>query len=99
MEPYSYSWLFIIGAITAFAKGFGIGANDVSNSFSASIASRALSLKQACCIAVFTEFFGAFLLGSNTAETIGEGIIKISLFQNRPELLMVCSTTFYICTL
>ncbi|GBC06034.1 hypothetical protein RclHR1_06580006 [Rhizophagus clarus] len=89
MEPYSYLWLFIIGAITAFAGGFGIGANDVSNSFSASIASRALSLKQACFIAIFTEFFGAFLLGSNTSETIGGGIIKLSLFQSRPELLML----------
>ncbi|RIA97143.1 phosphate transporter [Glomus cerebriforme] len=89
MEPHSYVWLFVIGAIISFAGGFGIGANDVANSFSSSIGSRALTLKQACCIAIFTEFLGAFLLGSNTSETIGEGIIKVSLFQSHPEVLML----------
>ncbi|CAI2171095.1 18215_t:CDS:2 [Funneliformis geosporum] len=89
MEPHSYVWLLIIGGIVAFAAGFGIGANDVANSFSSSVGSRTLTLKQACTIAIFTEFFGAFLLGANTSETIRGGIIKISLFQDNPDLLML----------
>ncbi|CAI2181516.1 12932_t:CDS:2 [Funneliformis geosporum] len=91
MEPHSYVWLLVVGALVAFADGFGIGANDVANSFSTSVGSRSLSLRQACGIAIFTEFFGAFLLGSNTAETIKGGIIKVTLFADRPELLMVSS--------
>ncbi|CAG8468321.1 11600_t:CDS:2 [Funneliformis caledonium] len=89
MEPHSYVWLLIIGGIVAFAAGFGIGANDVANSFSSSVGSKTLTLKQACIIAIFTEFFGAFLLGANTSETIRGGIIKISLFENNPDLLML----------
>ena len=91
MDPHSYVWIFVICIIVAFADGFGIGANDVANSFSTSVGSRSLTLRQACFIAVFTEFFGAFLLGSHTAETIRQGIIKVSLFQDKPEILMVCS--------
>lgn len=89
MEPHTYVWLLVIGAIIAFADGFGIGANDVANSFSTSVGSRSLTLKQACMIAVFTEFLGAFLLGSHTAETIKGGIIKVTLFADKPELLML----------
>src|SRR6266540_3191523 len=90
MEPHSFVWLLVVGAIVAFADGYGIGANDVANSFSTSVGSRSLTLKQACAIAIFTEFFGAFLLGSHTAETIRGGIIKVDLFKSKPELLMVC---------
>ena len=41
-----------------------------ANSFATSCASRALTFRRACCIAVFTEFTGAVLLGSNVAKTI-----------------------------
>jgi solute carrier family 20 (sodium-dependent phosphate transporter) len=90
MEPYSLYWLFVLGLVVAFADGFSIGANDVANSFATSVGSRSLSLKQACGIAVFTEFGGAVLFGSRTTETIREGILNVELFQDKPELLMVC---------
>ncbi|RGB43156.1 phosphate transporter [Rhizophagus diaphanus] len=94
MEPYSFTYLLVVGALIAFADGFGIGANDVANSFSTSVGSRSITFKQAACIAVFTEFLGALLLGSNTSETIRGNIIKVDLFKEKPELLMlamVCS--------
>ncbi|KAK9762872.1 hypothetical protein K7432_010966 [Basidiobolus ranarum] len=68
---------------------YGIGTNDVANSLSTSVASKSLTLAQACCIAVFTEFFGALLLGSQTSETIRGKIISLENFAGQPELLML----------
>ncbi|GBB96781.1 hypothetical protein RclHR1_02830017 [Rhizophagus clarus] len=89
MDPFSYLWIFILGVIMSFYDGFSIGANDVANSFSTSVGSRSLTLKQACTIAVFTEFSGAVLFGQRTAETIRGEIIKVELFHDRPDLLML----------
>nr|CAG8454649.1 12954_t:CDS:2 [Entrophospora candida] len=63
--------------------------NDLANSFSAAVASKALTLKQACLIAVVTEFSGAFFLGVNTAETLRNNVINIDHFKDRPDLLML----------
>ncbi|KAI9296212.1 PHO4-domain-containing protein [Neoconidiobolus thromboides FSU 785] len=84
-----YTWLFAVTVIVAFIDAYGIGANDVANSFSTSVGSRSITLKQACVIAVFTEFFGAFLLGAETASTISKSIIDISNFEKNPPLLML----------
>jgi phosphate/sulfate permease len=89
MQEYSYTWLFAVTVIAAFFDGYGIGANDVANSFSTSVSSGSLTLPQACLIASFTEFFGAFLLGAGTASTIRDGIISLSLFAGKPEVLML----------
>ncbi|KAJ1935126.1 hypothetical protein EC988_008582, partial [Linderina pennispora] len=89
MEIHDYTWIFVLGIIAACADAFGIGANDVANSFASSVSSGSLTLAQACIIAVFTEFLGAFLLGSNTAETIKSGIMDVKLFVPQPELMML----------
>ncbi|OUM57863.1 hypothetical protein PIROE2DRAFT_21433 [Piromyces sp. E2] len=89
MESYSLTVVFIIGLIFAFMDAFGIGANDVANSFSTSVASKSLTLKQACVIAIFTEFLGAFLLGSHTAKTIRDGIVDLNKFQGKQDALMI----------
>ncbi|KAI9141085.1 phosphate transporter [Paraphysoderma sedebokerense] len=88
MQPHDYLWLTVIGFIVAFADAFGIGANDVANSFATSVGSRSLTLKQACLIAVFTEFLGAFLLGAGTSEAV-RGIVNATVFAKQPELLML----------
>eukprot|EP00835_Amoeboradix_gromovi_P004074 NODE_298_length_11435_cov_0.210303.p2 type:complete len:489 gc:universal NODE_298_length_11435_cov_0.210303:5912-7378(+) len=84
----NYTWLFGLGLVLAFADAYGIGSNDVSNSFSTSVGSGSITLLQACTIAVFTEFFGAVLLGSNTTKTIS-GIVNNDLFEYNPSLLML----------
>jgi phosphate/sulfate permease len=89
MQLDQYGWLFGIGLFFAFTDGFGIGANDVANSFSTSVSSGSLTLLQACGIAIFSEFLGAFLLGSNTADTIRNKIVKTSLYTKNPALLML----------
>ncbi|CAJ0837767.1 10709_t:CDS:10, partial [Entrophospora sp. SA101] len=90
-----YFWLLIVTGVFAFINGFGIGANDLANSFSAAVASKALTLKQACLIAVVTEFSGAFFLGVNTAETLRNNVINIDHFKERPDLLMQRITCVY----
>ncbi|KAG0202819.1 hypothetical protein BGX28_004768 [Mortierella sp. GBA30] len=94
MVAGDYTFLFALGIIFAFMDSYGIGANDVSNSFGAAVGSGSLNLKQAVLIASICEFLGAFLMGSSTADTIKGGLIDVGLFQEQPELLMlamVCS--------
>lgn len=89
-----YSYLFGVGLVMAFLDAYGIGANDVANSFATSVGSGSLSLKAACCIAVFTEFGGAVLLGNSTADTIRGKIIRLDVWVNTPyslQLAMVCA--------
>jgi phosphate/sulfate permease len=89
MEPFSYQWILILGIIFAIADAFGIGANDVANSFATSVGSRSLTLKAAICIAIFTEFGGAVLLGAETTETVKNKIVDPKLFAQVPEVLML----------
>ncbi|KAG0345380.1 hypothetical protein BG005_001322 [Podila minutissima] len=89
MNVGDYTFLFALGMIFAFLDSYGIGANDVSNSFGAAVGSGALNLKQAVLIASVCEFLGAFLMGSETADTIKGGLIDVNLFVEQPELLML----------
>ncbi|KAI9489749.1 phosphate transporter [Zychaea mexicana] len=89
MNPYDFTWIFGVGMVVAFTDAYGIGANDVANSFASSISSGSLSLVQAVIIACFTEFLGALLLGSGVTSTIKDGIIDITLFDGTPEMLMM----------
>ena len=84
-----YTWLFVVGIGLAFMDSFGIGANDVANSFATSVGSRSLTLKGALLIALFTEFGGALALGASVASTIKNKIIDITAFEATPELLML----------
>ncbi|ORY37215.1 phosphate transporter [Rhizoclosmatium globosum] len=84
----SYTWIFGLTVAFAFLDAYAIGANDVANSFATSVGSRSLKLWQACCIAIFTEFLGAILLGASTTGTIKDGIISLGQFDKRQDLLM-----------
>ncbi|KXS19448.1 phosphate transporter [Gonapodya prolifera JEL478] len=89
MAPHDYTWLFVVGLIQAFVDAYGIGANDVANSFATAVASKTISLRTACIIATFAEFLGAVLLGRSTSETIRYGILQADLFGQQPEILML----------
>ncbi|KAL7317438.1 hypothetical protein PS15m_003798 [Mucor circinelloides] len=89
MLPGDYTWIFAVAMVVAFADAFGIGANDVSNSFATSVSSGSLTLVQACIVACFTEFGGAVLLGAETAETIKGGILAVENYVEQPEMLML----------
>ncbi|KAG2198591.1 hypothetical protein INT47_001038 [Mucor saturninus] len=89
MEIHDFTWIFAVGMVVAFMDAYGIGANDVANSFATSVSSGSLTLGQACIIACFTELLGAILLGANTAETIKGGILSIDHYVAQPEMLML----------
>ncbi|KAI8976029.1 phosphate transporter [Pilobolus umbonatus] len=89
MEVHDYTWIYGFTVVIAFFDAYGIGANDVANSFATSVASGSLTLPQACIIACFTEFSGAILLGSHTADTSRGGILLIERFEGTPEILML----------
>ncbi|KAK9866943.1 hypothetical protein WJX84_012209 [Apatococcus fuscideae] len=83
-----YTWVMGLSVAAAFASAFGIGANDVANSFATSVASRALTLFQAVCVAGVFEFLGAILLGASVTDTIKNSIAKTSAFSTAPALLL-----------
>jgi len=70
LPPHSFTPVFVLGLLFAAADAFGIGSNDVANSFATSVGSQSLSLRTACVIAVFTEFFGAIVLGGGVTTAI-----------------------------
>lgn len=69
MDPESSSvlWIVVVGFISAFVLAFGIGANDVANSFGTSVGAKVLTLKQACIVAGIFEMAGAILIGSKVS--------------------------------
>jgi hypothetical protein len=89
-------WLFALGVIFFCVSIWSLGANDVANSYATSVSSRALTLPQAGCLAVITEFVGAIALGQKVTDTIRNGVFSIENFENpdKPGVLllaMVCA--------
>lgn len=81
--------IIIITAIFGFFMAFGIGANDVSNAMGTSVGSGTITAKQAIFVAMFFEFAGAYLAGGEVTETIKSGIIDVTLFSGRPDVLVL----------
>lgn len=65
LDPYSANvlWIVILGFVIALILAFGIGANDVANSFGTSVGSGVLSIRTACLLATICEISGAILIG------------------------------------
>lgn len=82
-------WIVIVGFCVSFALAFGVGANDVANSFGTSVGSGVLTFKQACILATICETSGSVLLGYHVSDTIRKGIIDVNDFKNTEEELML----------
>lgn len=70
--PYDESliWIVVAGFLVAFILAFGIGANDVANSFGTSVGAGVLTIFQACVLATFFEIAGAVLIGYKVSIAI-----------------------------
>jgi sodium-dependent phosphate transporter len=82
-------WIFIVGLITAFITSFGIGANDVANSFASSVGAKVLRLRHALVIAAIFEFVGAVFLGSRVTDTVRKKIVDSDAFVGEADVLML----------
>ncbi|XP_037775972.1 sodium-dependent phosphate transporter 2-like isoform X4 [Penaeus monodon] len=93
MEPFSEELLpfAIAGFFIAFVLAFGVGANDVANSFGTSVGSGVLTLRKACLLATVFEVLGAILIGYKVSDTVRKGILDVSLYNNTEKELMLGS--------
>ncbi|KAJ5754998.1 hypothetical protein N7533_004541 [Penicillium manginii] len=89
---HEYDYVFAIGTMFAFLDAYNNGANDVANSWATSVSSRSVSYRQAMILGTIFEFLGAVTVGSRTAETIKNGIIPSTAFQDNAPVQMMAFT-------
>ncbi|GFS08462.1 phosphate transporter [Elysia marginata] len=87
--PDDWLWIVILGFIVSFLLAFGIGANDVANSFGTSVGSKVLTLFKACVLGTIFEILGAVLIGYKVSDTIRKGIVDVSPYNNSEKLLLM----------
>lgn len=66
--------------------------DDVANAWATSVSSRSITYRQAMILGTIFEMLGAILVGSRTAETIKNGIIPNSAFQDNAGVQMLAFT-------
>lgn len=89
---HDYDYLFAFSLIGAFVNAYGIGANDVANSFATSVSSKSLTFRQAMLAAAVCEFLGAVLVGARVASTIKNGIIDLDVFNGNASVVLLAFT-------
>lgn len=101
-NTHDFTWILVLSFFAGFAASYGIGANDVANSFATSVGAKSLSISQAVGVASICEFTGAVLMGSQVTKTMRSGIADASCFEDNPGLLMwgmfcvLCLTGFWL---
>ncbi|XP_065210757.1 sodium-dependent phosphate transporter 1 [Planococcus citri] len=91
MEAYSPDlvWLVVISFFVAFILSFGIGANDVANSFGTSVGAKVLTLKSACMLATVFEIAGAVLIGYKVSDTLRKVLVDVNMYQDSEKQLIL----------
>lgn len=82
-------WLVVVGFIISFILAFGVGANDVANSYGTSVGSGVLTFRQACILATIFETAGSILLGYKVSDTMRRGILDVTMYQGHELELML----------
>jgi sodium-dependent phosphate transporter len=89
---HQYDYIFAIGTMFAMLDAFNNGANDVANAWATSVSSRSISYRGAMACALVFELLGALTVGARTAETIKNGIIPSTAFQDNAGVQMLAFT-------
>jgi len=79
-SPSDLQWVLIISGVCMAGMAWGIGANDVANSFGTAFGAKCLSIRQAVAIAAVCELCGAVLLGGHVSDTIRKGMMSVELY-------------------
>mmetsp|Transcript_72628 Transcript_72628/g.187338 ORF Transcript_72628/g.187338 Transcript_72628/m.187338 type:complete len:499 (+) Transcript_72628:113-1609(+) len=79
-NPADLTWVLVIAALCMLYMAWGIGANDVANSFATAFGANCLTIHQACVIAAVCELGGSVLLGGSVSDTIRKGMMDIKLY-------------------
>ncbi|XP_022655310.1 sodium-dependent phosphate transporter 1-like [Varroa destructor] len=82
-------WIVVLGFIVSFFLAFGVGANDVANSFGTSVGAKVLTLRQACILATICETAGAILIGYKVSDTVRKGIFDVEMYADDSKNLML----------
>lgn len=84
-----HAFIYLIVAVTlCFLMTWGVGANDLANVMSTTMGSKAITVRQAMCVAIIFEFAGAFLGGTGVTETMRDGIINTSQLSGSPMIVI-----------
>jgi phosphate/sulfate permease len=84
-----FFWLLLCGCAAAFSLAWSIGANDIANAMGPAIGSGAVPYRRGILIASTCEFLGVVLMGGAVSNTIREGIISPSYYQDDPNVYML----------
>ncbi|KAF9874396.1 phosphate transporter [Colletotrichum karsti] len=87
-----YTYVFAIGTFFAMLDAYNNGANDVANAWATSVSSRSITYRQAMVFGTIFEMLGAITVGARTAETIKNGIIPNSAFNDNAGVQMLAFT-------
>ena len=68
--------ILIIGFVFGFYMACNIGANDVANSMAPAVGAKAITIRQAICIAGILNIVGATFIGAHVTNTIRKGIVS-----------------------
>lgn len=79
-NPSELTWVVVVASLCMAFMAWGIGANDVANSFATAFGAKCLTARQACCIAAVCELAGAVLLGGHVSDTIRKGMMSVKLY-------------------
>jgi PiT family inorganic phosphate transporter len=71
-----------VAALIGAYMAMNIGANDVANNVGPAVGSKALTMTTAIIIAAVFEASGAIIAGGEVVQTIKNGIVDISAFEN-----------------
>lgn len=86
------AWVVALAVFAGLSLAWAIGANDVANTFGTSVGAKVLSVRQAIIAAAIFEFLGAFLMGSQVADTLRDGILIPEQYEKQPAQLAVGMT-------